>query len=244
MTPFYRWIYKTFQPFVSWLYRIKPVGVENIPEGGAILASNHTSFSDVLVISAASGRQVRYMAKKELFKTPLAPLIKALGAYPVDRGGADVASIRRTIQLISEGEIIGIFPQGHRYGGQDPRTTEIKPGVGFLACRAKTAVVPVFLSNNRMRTGAFRVNTVTFGQPVTFEELDQLCRGANGKNDYSAAARIIFDRVCELHYGPALAEPEKPLALPASDDPAGSSDDPAGKPETVPKSGGESGDSL
>ena len=79
---FYTWFYKTFEPFVSWLYRIDAHGVENIPDGGAILASNHTSFSDVLVISAASKRQVRYMAKKELFKTPLAPLIKALGAFP------------------------------------------------------------------------------------------------------------------------------------------------------------------
>lgn len=60
---FYTWFYKTFEPFVSWLYRIDAHGVENIPDGGAILASNHTSFSDVLVISAASKRQVRYMAK-------------------------------------------------------------------------------------------------------------------------------------------------------------------------------------
>ncbi|MGN1410627.1 MAG: lysophospholipid acyltransferase family protein, partial [Eubacteriales bacterium] len=86
---FYRWFYNTFEPFVSWIYRIERVGVENIPEDGAILASNHTSFSDVLVISAAAKRQVRYMAKKELFKTPLKPLITALGAYPVDRSGAD-----------------------------------------------------------------------------------------------------------------------------------------------------------
>ena len=139
-------------------------------------------------------------------------------AWRDDRGGADVASIRKTISLIGEGELIGIFPQGHRYGGQDPRATEIKPGVGFLACHTKAPVVPVFLYNNRMRTGAFRKNIVSFGKPVTFEELDSLCRSSNGKNDYSAAARVIFDRVCEIHYGPALAQPEPPLALPPHDD--------------------------
>ena len=142
---FYEKIYKTFAPLVIRLYRIRTEGTENIPETGAILASNHTAFSDVLVISAAARRQVRYMAKKELFATPLAPLIRFLGAYPVDRGGADVSSIRRTLALVEEGELVGIFPQGHRQGGKDPRTTEIKPGIGMLAYHTKAPVVPVFL---------------------------------------------------------------------------------------------------
>ena len=194
---YYETIYKIFAPLVIRLYRIETVGAENIPETGAILASNHTAFSDVLVISAAARRQVRYMAKKELFATPLAPLIKSLGAYPVDRGGADVASIKRTISLVEGGELVGIFPQGHRYGRQDPRTTEIKPGVGMFAYHTKAPVVPVFISNKRMKTGMFRKNTVTFGKPISFEELGFT---GGGRSEYSAAARIIFDRVCGLYY--------------------------------------------
>ena len=115
----YRTIYRLFAPLVKALWRIEGVGTENIPETGAILAANHTAFSDVLVISAAAGRKVRYMAKKELFATPLAPLILALGAYPVDRRGSDVSSIRKTIALVEKGELVGIFPQGHRQGGKD-----------------------------------------------------------------------------------------------------------------------------
>lgn len=195
---FYQWFYKTFKPFVSFIYRIDAHGVENIPEHGAILASNHTAFSDVLVISAASTRQVRYMAKKELFKTPIGPLIRALGAYPVDRGGADAASIRHTIALVESGELIGIFPQGHRYGGMDPRETEVKPGVGFIAYHTKAPIVPVFLENSRMKTGVFRKNTVTFGKPVTFEEL-MFQKG--GMAEYSRAAREIFNHICEIKYG-------------------------------------------
>ena len=68
---FYQWIYKIFRPAVTAVYRIEAEGTENIPEGGCILASNHTGLGDVLVISAASSRQVRYMAKKELFRVPL-----------------------------------------------------------------------------------------------------------------------------------------------------------------------------
>ena len=194
---FYETIYKVFSPFVRGLYRIETVGAENIPPSGAILASNHTAFSDVLVISAAAKRQVRYMAKKELFATPLAPLIKALGAYPVDRGGSDVGSIRRTISLVENGELVGIFPQGHRYGRVDPRTTEIKPGVGMIAYHTKAPVVPVFISNKRMKTGILHRNTVTFGEPLSFDELGF---SSGGRLEYSSAAKIIFDRVCSLYY--------------------------------------------
>ncbi len=206
---FYSRFYKTFEPFVSWLYRIDAHGTENIPSGGALLASNHTSFSDVLVISAASKRQVRYMAKKELFGTPIAPLIKALGAYPVDRGGADVKSIKNTLSLIESGELVGIFPQGHRHGGEDPRQTEIKAGVGFIAYHTKAQIVPVFIENSRMKTGVFRKNHVTFGTPVTFEELG-FSKG--GRDEYMRASRIIFGHICAIKYGSDLPDELKPLS--------------------------------
>ena len=193
---FYETIYRIFSPFVKRLYRIEAVGAENIPADGAILASNHTAFSDVLVISAAAGRQVRYMAKKELFRTPLAPLIKALGAYSVDRGGSDVGSIRTTIRLVESGELVGIFPQGHRYGGRDPRGTEIRSGVGMIAYHTKAPVVPVYLYNKRRKTGILRKNTVIFGPPVDFSEMG-FERG--GRNEYMNAARIVFDRICRLN---------------------------------------------
>lgn len=195
---FYTWFYKTFEPFVSWAYKIEAKGIENIPEGGAILASNHTSFSDVLVISAAAKRQVRYMAKKELFKTPLCPLIKALGAYPVDRGGADVKSIKITISLIESGELVGIFPQGHRHGGEDPRETEIKAGVGFIAYHTRASIIPVFLENDKMKTKMFKKNTVTFGKPISFDELG-FTKG--GRDEYMNASKTIFRHICAIKYG-------------------------------------------
>ena len=196
---FYQWIYKTFKPGVSAIYRIEAHGIENIPESGAILASNHTAFSDVLVISAASTRQVRYMAKQELFKIPiLAPLIRALGAYPVKRGGADVGSIKRTFELIEQGELIGIFPQGHRYGGVDPRETEVKSGVGMIAYHTKASVVPVFLDSRRGKTRILQKNIVTFGRPVSFEELSF---NKGGMTEYTEASRIVFRHRCALKYG-------------------------------------------
>ena len=199
---FYEKMYKTFQPAVAWVYRVHPVNPENVPDCGVILACNHTSFADVLVLSAALKGQVRYMAKKELFKIPLlSQLIRALGAYPVDRGGADVGSIKRTIAMVEEGELIGIFPQGHRYGKQDPRFTEIKPGVGMIAYHTKAPVVPVFIDNAKMKTAMFRKNYVYFGKPLYF---DQLGYQSGGRVEYMNASKLIFDHVCAIKYGDSL----------------------------------------
>ena len=203
---FYQRIYKTFAPLVKRLYRIDASGTENIPAGGAIIAANHTAFSDPIVISAAAGRQVRYMAKKELFVFPLGPLIKVLGAYPVDRGGADVTSIRRTIALVENGELVGIFPQGHRHGGEDPRETEIKPGVGMIAAHTRAPVVPVFIGNKKMKTRMFRKNRVVIGRPIPFEELFP---DGHGHTQYMTASRAVFSEICALCCPPGAEKKEK-----------------------------------
>ena len=109
---------------------------------------------------------MRFLAKAELFKVPvLAPLIRALGAYSLDRSGGDVATIKKSIAIAKSGEIVVAFPQGHRYGGQDPRTTEIKAGIGMITYRTKAPVVPVFLlcvlsgTSADSRTSETAVNT-------------------------------------------------------------------------------------
>jgi len=202
-------MYNIFAAPVRWVYRVRAVGVENIPQTGCILASNHTAFADVLILSAAAKRQVRYMAKKELFKIPLlSPLITALGAYPVNRGGADVGSIKRTIRMLEEGELIGIFPQGHRHGRKDPRTTEVKGGIGMIAYHTKADVIPVFLDSRRGKTSLLRRNTVIFGEPVPYAELGFV---NGGVKEYQDAAERIFRKVCALKYG------EEEAVLPAAD---------------------------
>ncbi len=204
---FYDWIYKTFRSIVMRVYRVEVVGAENIPSDGAIVAANHTAFSDVIILSAAmGGRQIRYMAKKELFKTPLAPLITALGAYPVDRGGADVKSLKTAIGFIEGGQLVGIFPQGHRRSGEDLRQSEIKAGMGMIAYHSKAKILPVLIDNDRMKTGLFRKNRVTFGRCVSFDELGM---SGGGREQYMKASRLVFDKICEMKYGPAacLGEP-------------------------------------
>ncbi|MBQ7474778.1 MAG: 1-acyl-sn-glycerol-3-phosphate acyltransferase [Clostridia bacterium] len=184
---------------IRWIFRIKSTGAENVPEGGVILAANHTAMPDVVAISVSTKRQVRYMAKVEAIRVPvIGRLLRACGAYPVDRGGMDVKSLKYTMKLIDSGEVIGIFPQGTRRPGLDPRTTEVKAGVGFIAYRTGADVVPVFLDSKKMRTAPFRRNRVIFGKVIKNEELGF---EKGGLAEYEAAAKIIFDRICALKYG-------------------------------------------
>lgn len=193
-------IYKRVSSLISRLYKLEVVGQENIPADGAIVAANHTAMMDVLVLSVAmGGRQVRFMAKKELFRIPLvSSLIRSLGAFPVDRAGADVGSIKTAIGLIENGELLGIFPQGTRQGGKDPRTTPVKAGVGLIAYHTRGCVLPVMIENDKMKVTMFSKTRVTIGKPLYYDDLGF---SDGGRAEYTRAAENIFAHICELKYG-------------------------------------------
>lgn len=207
MTKFYKFIRAIFTRPLTALFRIRVTGANKLPDGGYLLCANHTSMLDVLILSVGTQRQVRYMAKKELFGIPgLKQLITALGAYPVDRSGADVASIKRTIAMLGEGEAVCIFPQGTRRAGVDPAGTPVKNGIGMISWHAKTTVVPAYIKTDGNRVRFFRKTELIFGDPISFEELGM---SGSGSAQYMAATEKIFSRICTLGgYERALPPPE------------------------------------
>ncbi len=214
MSRIYRFFYVLCVYPVRALFRIHVINREKLPEsGGCIICANHTSMLDVLILSAGLDRQIRYMAKKELFKIPvLKGLITMLGAYPVDRGGADVGSIRRTISLIEGGEMIGIFPQGTRHPAVDPARTPVKHGVGMITFHAKATVVPAYIRTDGNRVRFFRRTELVIGDPIPF---DAFAFSGGGKAEYRAATEKIFTNICALGgYTRALppADTQKPEA--------------------------------
>ena len=194
---FYMWVRK----YVSWLIRacmcVRTYGTENEQtEGPLIVCANHTAMLDVLALAISFKRQLRYLAKKELFKVPLlAPLIRALGAYAVDRGTGDVAAIKKTLTLLDEGEVVAMFPQGTRYRGVDPAETTVKPGIGMLVYRSKADVQPVFVRVKGYRYRLFRKKEVIIGKPIRYEEFGFT---TGGKEEYARAAQLVFDRILAL----------------------------------------------
>ena len=196
----YETLQKILGGLVRFIFRVHGHNVENEPkesEGQYIVVSNHISNEDpVLICSILKNQQPHYMAKKSLFKIPLLRgLIKALGAFPVNRGGADVNAIKHAIKLLEDGKCVGIFPQGHRYQGVDPKTTEVKTGVAMLACKTQSQILPCFIKTKKRKISFLTRVDIIVGKPISFSSL---AYDPNAKGEYARISSYIFDKVCEL----------------------------------------------
>ena len=196
---FYAIAKKILGPVLQFCMRIKIQNPESEykGEGGLIVCANHTHMFDCIVLGVAyMTRQVRFLAKKELFKIPvLKNVMECLGAYGVDRGGADVGAVKKTISLLSDGATVGIFPQGTRHPGKKIEDTKFKNGAAMAAYHAHVAVQPVFIKVKDYRYRLFRRKTVIFGEPITWEELG-FSLGEHA--DYTRATEIIKERILSL----------------------------------------------
>ncbi|ACT01040.1 lysophospholipid acyltransferase family protein [Paenibacillus sp. JDR-2] len=149
-----------FNVLYGLLFRLEVRGLENIPkEGSVILCSNHISLLDPPAVGIRVPRMVHYMAKAELFKIPVfGPLIRAWGAFPVKRGvGKD--AIRSALNLLGEGKVMGIFPEGTR----NSDGAAAKKGAAMIAYRSGAAIIPVAVVGHYK---LFRKMRVFYGKPV------------------------------------------------------------------------------
>ncbi len=180
-----------------FLFRVRTVGLENIPEGGCTLCINHTQFQDAIVIGAAIPRQVRFLAKRELLRVPIVGwLIRALGAVPIDRGAGDVGAVKKVITLTKEGEITAVFPQGHRYKGVHPLSTPRRSGIGMIAHRTGMPVVPICIKLHKQKYSLFHPTEVIIGKPLLYTDFVE--DGEGGKHNYEAATDGFFLAACAL----------------------------------------------
>lgn len=134
--------------YFAIFYKVELVGLENVPKSGSvIMCSNHIGQLDMFFIGYKNKRMVRYMAKEELFKIPLvSSFIRWAGAFPVKRGKADIQSIRTALNLLNEGEMLGIFPEGTRTKAN--KNIKIKPGVALIAIKSGAPILPVAISGS------------------------------------------------------------------------------------------------
>ncbi|WP_166239313.1 lysophospholipid acyltransferase family protein [Paenibacillus turpanensis] len=169
-----------------FLYRIEAHGTQHVPkEGAVIICSNHISNWDPPVVGTQLDRIVRFMAKEELFKLkPLGWLFRALGAFPVKRGGVSKESIKYAIQLLRSGEMLCIFPEGTRGGGMG------KKGAASLAVRSGATVIPTAVVGSYK---PFRKLNIYFGEPV-----DMSAFSGDTSDSLEQATEEIMRRIREL----------------------------------------------
>ena len=197
MNRFYRFIRGFFGGFFKLVYRVKIVGRENeVTDKPYIVCANHTSLMDVVMLVISFKGQINFMAKKEIFKVPiLRSFVKAMGGFPIDRKGSDVAAIKKTISMLNEGNNIGIFPQGTRCPFENPRDTVVKDGIGMIASRAGVGFMPVYIKTKREKLSIFRRTKIIIGEYISPEELT--C-DKTGREKYAHISNYVFDKVCTL----------------------------------------------
>src|SRR5919204_2016777 len=150
VAPVYLFIGLVSWPFVRGLYRLRAEGIEHLPEGGFVLAANHTSNFDPwpLGLPLLPHRQLRFMAKAELFNPILGPILRAGGTFKVRRGEGDVEAMRTAVELVRSGEIVVMFPEGTRRekGLRKRHVARPHSGAARIALAAGAPLVPAAIA--------------------------------------------------------------------------------------------------
>lgn len=199
MNKFYKFIKKGGGWLFKFFYRFKVVNRQNEPtQTPYIVCANHTHIFDVVPTVVYLKPQIHFMAKKEVFSTPiLAPFAKAMGAYGVDRGAGDIGAIKKTIEILKNGECVCMFSQGTRVPYLDPCDVEPKEGVGMIAARAKVGILPVCIRTKRNKVSLFRKTEFVIGEYLPPEALE--FPGLSGKEKYRAIADLVYEKICEMN---------------------------------------------
>jgi 1-acyl-sn-glycerol-3-phosphate acyltransferase len=165
--PFYAFSRGLCKILTRAIYGFRSLNAENVPATGpVIVACNHVSYLDPVVLGIGFLRPVTYLAKKELFAIPvLGPIIVGLGVYPLDREAGGVAAVRAALRALKDGRCVGIFPEGTRN-----LTGEVqgKGGAALLGALSGAPVVPAAISGTR-RARPFHPIRVIYGEPIHVE---------------------------------------------------------------------------
>ena len=145
------WLGRRWYDLVFWVsfltytfgWSLRVAGRRNMPcSGPVLLIANHQSYLDLLAIGLTSRRYAFYLAKATLFENRiLAGVIRSLGAVPIDLAGFSRDGLRATAQLLDEGKVVVVFPEGERT--PDGALHDFKPGVTLLLKKLRAAVVPL-----------------------------------------------------------------------------------------------------
>lgn len=180
-------------PVYKLLYRYKVIGSENMPEdGGLILACNHLSFSDPVLLGLAQKRRLYFMAKSELFRNPIASfVIRHLGAFPVERGAGDGKAIKTGEDIIREGNVMTIFLEGGR-----SKTGELmrpRSGCALVAQQMQVPVVPACITITGNPKYLFAKRVIHFAKPLSPQDMGLTPEG--GRRELKNATNAIMDEI-------------------------------------------------
>jgi len=164
-------------PYSRLLHRLRVPGPEEdpVPRTGAfIVAANHRSGIDPLLLSIVTRRRIRFLMAREYYEVPVLHWIfRALDCIPVNRDGNDLSATKTALRVLRDGQVLGIFPQGGIREASDD--LEGKPGTALLALRTGASVVPFHIQGSPNFDSVLRAfltpsrTTIRWGAPIKFE---------------------------------------------------------------------------
>lgn len=183
-------------PIFKLLYRFRTVNADKLPsEGGVIIACNHLSYSDPPLLGLSAKRRLYFMAKSELFRNKFfGALIRALGAFPVERGAGDGKAIKTGEDLIREGNVMTIFIEGGR-----TKTGELmrpRSGCALVAQQMQVPVVPACITVVGKTKSIFSKRKIEFGDPLTPPQLGLTVDG--GRRELKDASNMIMGEIRKM----------------------------------------------
>ena len=173
--PLYALVRAILAPFLRLYFRMHVAGAEHVPETGpAIIAPNHKSFLDSFFIAVCIRRQLRFMAKTELIEARYGGLLVRLGAFPVRRGQSDADALETAGEILRQGGLLALFPEGTRIRDPD-QLGHPHRGAGRLALETRAPLVPCAITGTeRLFLGPLpkpRRVQVAFSEPIQVEHL-------------------------------------------------------------------------
>ena len=181
------------------------IGQENLPQqGGYIIACNHRSMWDPVLLAQGVRRKINFMGKAELFSNVfLRVLMNLLGVISVERGTGDSNAITRSEEVIRKGGLLGIFPEGTR--SLDGKPLRPKSGMALLARATEAGIIPCAVVYEKRVGLRRRVVRVKYGKPIAYEELgfgdDQ------GTASLKRVSKLVMGRIIEMMELPAEEQP-------------------------------------
>lgn len=184
----YRFLYIVIWPWVKIFYPCKCYGVENVPEGPAILCPSHSNLPDPFFVSLGMGIRVfvHHLAKMGTEKIPvLGWIMQRMGSIFVDRDEQDIEAYRSCIKVLKAGEKLMVFPEGTRVHGDD--VVPAKTGVIRMAAKTHVPIVPIYMPRDKKIFHPFKV---VFGEPYYIENAR--------REDYERLAQELMDKIWAL----------------------------------------------
>ena len=172
-------------------YRAEIIGLENIPkEGPLIFCGNHRSYLDPPLLVATAKRDMKFLAKEELYKNKfLAFLGWVFEAIPVKRDEKDISAIKTSLKDLKEGKCIALFPEGTRNGLE--KGEKVKDGVAFFAVRSGAKVLPCGIKGG---TKEKRKVTITYGKPLDYSKY----KGSKDKEILEKITNEVMENIINL----------------------------------------------